>query len=523
MIRNTNTLLLDCAIKYLPDEVVRFHTFEKFLKDEKNKKYVTLRLKDMLVPHGLAILKEKSVFRKRLYAMKNCNRYLLLKLVAMLAGVLMAIGYFIPGLIRSFRINEDEEYFTFFLASTAAGVQIGDCVLSLVLRTKGSKGLLVRDFHFYKTWIVFMSNFYSTVIFSKVLAWLHSANKYFYSHETTYQDEAVRRILLKIGFREIRYDLFKHESDIMPVLYGYEIRNKAYRRLHLDKISYDLEKAEKKIRDLVYRNETYGYMRGADIDLSTRLDISDMSQWGNERIAVIYLHAVSDAQYFYGVDCFTDLHDWLMKTLALLGELEIKVCIKLHPSYFSDMHNYPVDREYLIILEMLFGLSIDQIIPSKPAFTSRSNVWFLHHSVSLLELSKVFKNFLCITHHGTVVTEAAYLGHTAICSAASPYIRGIDTFVLVYESREEYTRYIRAWKLNAVLQSVEQRKSLFSYVYETYFIMQPNPIALVFAKVAGIRFTNYTKFNKELDQLLSSISESDILFNKIELAARVYA
>ena len=524
MIRNTHTLLVDCTIKYLPDEVVRFHIFEKLLKNDKNKKYVTLSFKDMLIPHGLAILKEKSVFRKRLYAMKNCNRYLLLKLVAMLAGVLMAIGKLILELIRSFRINKDKEYFAFFLSSAAAGVQIGDCVLSLVLRTEGSKGFLVRDFHFYKTWIKFLFNFYSTVMFSRVLAWLYTGNKYFYSHETTYLDEAVRRILLKIGFNEIRYDFFQHESIVMPSLYGYEIRNREYGRLHLDESKFELEKAEKKLRDLVYRNETYSYMLTSDVHLGTRLDNSDLVNWSEQRVAIIYLHAVSDAQFFYGVDCFIDLHDWLMETLALLEKCGVNACVKMHPAYYSVMLNYPVDKKYLKTLEEIFGISIDQISPGKPTITNRPNVCFLHHSLSILELSRVFPSFLCITHHGTVATEAAYLGHAVVCSTASTYMKNKDRFVFIYETFNEYESYIQEWKINGATQDASQFKALLAYIYINFFVIKPENIALVLSKAIGLNLStlDHSSFNKAMEQALTCITVEDELFNKIESAVKEY-
>ena len=524
MFKNQQTLILDCAIKYLPDEVVRFHIFEKFLKDDEKKQYVTLSLRDMFIPNSLAILRETSLFRKRLYVMKNCNKYLFLKLVSMMIGFLMATGNFIAGVFSTFEYKDDKEYFKAFLVKQAVGVRIGDCILSTVLRLNGSKGLLARNFHFYKTWWKFIVSFFSATIFTRCLSVLYAGDKYFYSHETTYLDEAIRRILLNFGFREIRYDFFQRKAIVMPVLYGYEIRKRTYGRLNQDKSQFDLKLAEKKLRDLVYRNETYSYMIGADIDVTLRLDISKLRRWGDQRIAIIYLHAVSDAQYFYGIDCFIDLHDWLIETLRLLNKLGINTCIKMHPAYFNGMHNYPVDKEYLKTLEKIFGISIDEITPSIPTITKMPNVCFIHHSVSLLELSRVFPDFLCLTHHGTVATEAAYLEHAVICSSASPYIKNEDCFVYIYESLEEYESYIKKWVLKGGKPGQEQLKSLSVYIYTNYFLIKPENIALVLANTIGLKMSdlNYTSFNQKMGEALVGVSEENALYFKIESAVQEY-
>jgi len=381
MFKNKNTLLLDCAIKYLPDEVVRYHIFQKFLKNDKKKRYVTLKFKDSLIPNKLSLLKEKSLFRNRLYAMKNCNRYLLIYLLSMLLGAAFAFFHVGRKTLASLNFKSDQVFFNEFLKDKLMGVQIGDCILSWVLRIDGSKGYLVRDIHFYNILARFIYYFYTQAFFAKCLATLYTGNKYFYAHETTYLDEAIRRVLLRYGFREIRYDFFQHKVIVMPVLKGYEIRKGAYERLCLDEQNFDLEKAENKLRRLVYREETYSYMQGADVNKNINLDISILGNLNNQKVAVIYLHAVSDAQYLYGVDCFIDLHDWLIETLKILDKLNVYVCIKMHPSYYSLMHNYPVDKKYLLVLESIFGVLLDKINVEKPTLTNKKNVCLLHYSV----------------------------------------------------------------------------------------------------------------------------------------------
>jgi len=265
-------------------------------------------------------------------------------------------------------------------------------------------------------------------------------------------------------------------------------------------------------------------MQSADVDVNVKLDISDLNGWDDQKVAVIYMHAVSDAQYFYGVDCFTDLHGWLIESLRLLEQLGINVCIKMHPSYFSAMHNYPVDKEYLKILEKIFGISINKITSSKPMIANRPKVCFLHHSVSLLELCRVFPGFLCLTHHGTVATEAAYLGHAVICSSASPYIKNRDNFVWIYDSLDEYNGFIRKWISEGGMNSQAQLTSLLIYIHINHYLIKPENIALVLANTIGLNMSSLDNksFNQEMGKALTYLTEEDELFRNIEFAVQEY-
>jgi hypothetical protein len=92
------------------------------------------------------------------------------------------------------------------------------------------------------------------------------------------------------------------------------------------------------------------------------------------------------------------------------------------------------------------------------------NVMFVHHKTPLLEISRSFPEFLCLTHHGTVATEAAYLEHFVLVSDASPYCDE-DKFVNIYSSLEEYSCLIESWVKGRLTKDSQAKSSLLQYLH----------------------------------------------------------
>jgi hypothetical protein len=438
--KENKILLLDVELRYLPLEIYKYHLI-KCVEDHYQKPvdYFALNLNDFFRKN-----KSEHFLRSRLYDLKINFKN---KKTLFLSIINFPLNFFLIVLKNLWLLNffiDDEDYKIKVLNLTGAKNSIiGDCICSYILKRQGSQGYI------HKSLIQYIYIFKFLIRYTLYIGIIDDiqkkyVKKLFYSVETSYLDEAVRRYLIKRDFTEIGYDYYIGRTVQYPRLLGYEIRKGEYQRKILisNNVVLDVDQAKTKLKSLVNREIQYHYMAGMDVDVDIKLNIEKIS----ENNAVIYLHAVSDAQYFFGPDCFIDLHDWLMKSIELLIKNDFRVFIKLHPSYFSKYHNYPVDKEYLAYLESIFDINLPNILVNKPAKTNIKNVQFISHRVSIVELKEKIPNHLCITHHGTVATEAAYLGLPVIVSSSSPYLENIDSFVDIYRSLNQYESFIMKYK-----------------------------------------------------------------------------
>jgi hypothetical protein len=141
--------------------------------------------------------------------------------------------------------------------------------------------------------------------------------------------------------------------------------------------------------------------------------------------AVIYLHDFGDGQYFYGIDDFRDLQDWVNQTIDLLLQREdTQVLIKRHPHQktATARHNQVALSE----IERRWGSAVTWV---SPAVGLQSLVTSPHTAI--------------ITHHGTIAEELALLRMAAIASRVGPW--GSDfTFSHTYRSIAEYRKILFA-------------------------------------------------------------------------------
>ena len=126
---------------------------------------------------------------------------------------------------------------------------------------------------------------------------------------------------------------------------------------------------------------------------------------------LIYIHAFTDDQLRWGYDGFSNMRDWLEFTIETLLKNNHKVIIKSHPNYNKyNKHNK---------LRNNYEMSILNEIVKK--YSKNKNIIFILDPIKNAEiLSKVSKNIILITHHGTAILESIYLKFKIIS-----YYRGV--------------------------------------------------------------------------------------------------
>jgi hypothetical protein len=289
---------------------------------------------------------------------------------------------------------------------------------------------------------------------------LNNGRKYFFIPEIVYHDESLRRYLLKKGFLELRQ---KPENGKLTVLWnrpkGPELALANYFSRKVSKKS--LKRAKQELAMFIRRKKSYGAKSKGCSDINVNALFIN-----NEKIqkaAVVFMHMISDAQYYYGPSCFIDLHEWLMVTIDLCARENLPVLIKMHPALFNPDLILPVDQKYLKRIQSIFGIMAEKIHKSKISRTKRPGIYFIHHSISPAQLVKNIPDILFLTHHGTVASEAGFFGKTTIASSAGPYPKDAK-FVHSYRSISEYKRLVRSWNRGRLKPPADSQTSLWNWV-----------------------------------------------------------
>ena len=337
------------------------------------------------------------------------------------------------------------------------GIRIGDCVCNSYLRNY--RDILQLDWRMVKLVYQTISKL---TIWDNILLRIPAENKLklFFIPEIVYFDEALRRFLLKKNFYELRQNqtdgrLFVEKNRLI----GPQIGLSYYLSKKVNKKKIKL--AKKILTQYVLRKKSYTPKSqfGSDININSHLSNSCRM----EKAAVLFLHMVSDAQYYFGPSCFVDLHDWLMTSLRICQKEGLKLILKPHPACFNKDLLLPVDQMYLKRLENLFGIKLQQINPGSLSPSKLKNVHFAHPQLSPVALIKKIPHILFLTHHGTIASEAAFFGKTTIASSAGPYPKNAK-FVHLFNTVHEYENLIRLWKEGRLQHPVSAKNSLWRWV-----------------------------------------------------------
>lgn len=137
---------------------------------------------------------------------------------------------------------------------------------------------------------------------------------------------------------------------------------------------------------------------------------------------IIFLHQISDAQYLFGLDGYSDLVEWSDETVTLLSlnPFVTNILIKFHPANYG---YYKADD----IFESNFIKK----------FSSNSKISFVDPHTPLSSLISI-PNLIGITHHGSVAEELIYLHIPVIASSFSPWGDLFDFVTFKWSRRVAY-------------------------------------------------------------------------------------
>jgi len=128
----------------------------------------------------------------------------------------------------------------------------------------------------------------------------------------------------------------------------------------------------------------------------------------------------------------------------------------------------PADKKYIDDLSKYFkaNISFKSLQRVKTKF---ENVFFLPGELSLIEMQKKWRDFLVVTHHGTIATEAAFLGLDVYCSSTSPYSIN-DCFIKFYNDSKTFRDLLSKRKLVTEKDS-DYYECLGRYMFLQHFIV----------------------------------------------------
>ena len=521
MVSMNNNIFIDLGNKLTSDNTYKFNLLNSITGKVE---YINFNWRNYLT---LCKKQKTNQFLNDRYLNGNISsRYLMCFFLALPLAIALSLIVFIKFTLQlTIKGRNSDTFFSKFMEFDFQGIKIGDCILNAYLRQDNCEGFLKIDKAFFKVVIVSILQASIAYSFLFFINRKRFSSKNFICNEVTYVPEIYRRILLDFNFTEIRYEPFLNKITHLPSMYGYEIRHRKdlYFSIKESLTVENRKQGEDKLSSLVNREETYYYMSKSDVDLELKVDFSEVNnKYENNRKSVVFMHAVSDAQYLFGTDCFIDLHDWLMTSVKLLKNNNILPVIKLHPSFFSEQHDYPVDKKYLHFMSTIAELDLFSLPDNQPVFSEKLGVYFLSHKISLMELSNGLPNFLCISHHGSIVCEAAFLNHVSMSSYRSPYYIEDNSFVEMYETVDEYNSLMVAWLNDNILQTNDKKDNLFDYIYIKYIKSNVVLLSEYFLPLKvdiGDGKPNLVKISKRLEGIMAKdpiVEEIDnFMINKI--------
>jgi hypothetical protein len=280
--------------------------------------------------------------------------------------------------------------------------------------------------------------------------------------ETTYRDEIARKALLSRGAKEVfihrwsecRFSLWSTHRE------GWET-HVAYPGGQSVK-SADLSASRKQIAERLSGKHTYIYMPRDVLHTQTKF----RRQYKNSGFphAVLYLHLVTDAQHAWGPDCFNDLHHWLRISIKLLLQNGFRVFLKLHPLCVNP--RLPGDAKYRNYLERWLGSSWDELAFGEILPSKHSGIFLVDYRVPVAAMRDLVGDFLCITHHGVIATEAIALRIPVAMSCAGPY-RHFPPFAFTYESVGQYENFLKRYVKGELKVTLDMENNLYFYLAST--------------------------------------------------------
>lgn len=296
---------------------------------------------------------------------------------------------------------------------------LGDCILSQWFRESGTNCVFTGSLASKLSVLFIGCKVLGYVVVGAQIVRTRTDIPFFFMDETTGKTEALRRVFCVFSnMAEIRFNQLTQKFGVINQCIGVDIRKFYHQKAacYEDISEEELKRGQSMLRALVYREVTYRYLVSSDVDTSVVFPTQDPNL--TKKAVVIFLATISDAQYLFGVGPYADLHHWLMHSIKISLRYGYSVYIKIHPAMYRSTGFSAKDQAYLRFLRNQFDVSDYGTVVEKTRF---ADVFFVDSSISVRELSKGLPRFICLTPHGSVAAEAAFLGHRAIVNVNSQF------------------------------------------------------------------------------------------------------
>jgi hypothetical protein len=345
-------------------------------------------------------------------------------------------------------------------------ILIGPAILSDYLRSERySKGYLRLDWGFFVT--VCLCHFY-THYWLDVCGHLDFSRILFLNQETTYRDEAVRLALLRRGASEVYSDRWNYGKLVISNSHSTGMQTMLCSPSNRIPSMVESEQVVQGIQSRLRGESSYPYM-GCDVESNVTLSfMKGINVSGSEQRpkAVIFLHAVGDAQHFFGTDCFADLNQWLFASIEMLLDKHYSVYLKMHPCYYETGIK-GADQRYKKYLERRLRASWDDLTPGAITRTGLDdNLYVMDYRAHVHSIRAFFGGFLCLTHHGTIAIEATALTIPVICSEANPF-QHFPSFAWTYRTLTQYQDLLVQYMQGKLRVTNTHLQNMYSYLYES--------------------------------------------------------
>jgi len=383
---------------------------------------------------------------------------------------LISILFTLPIFLITSAIFPWEKYIYFFKNLNLYKIYVGDSLLSSVMRSRFSGAAAEKTFRFiiilglYTTFLLITFTFsfiiikFSSVLGGKMFHWVTDA---------IYINNAFRRLLSHSNSVEARYERNKYQfNNLYKSCRDLELANNY---INADQeVKYDQEgyrKATVLINGIINRTEYSHLLTREAFTKNIKVDSSNKYNIVDKKSVVLFMHRFADAQYGFGVDEFLDINEWQNETIDLCIELGLNVFIRPHPEMLiKTKFQFPSELRYIDKLRVKHSINLELLNDEPVVGTLNKQVFFLSPFMNLKDMKDMFGMYLCITHHGSVAVESAYLGHRVIASTASPYDAVTDNFIDFYSTKEKYAELLGDWAREPKSAGEETVKSVLNFV-----------------------------------------------------------
>lgn len=346
-------------------------------------------------------------------------------------------------------------------------IQVGDCIASSYYRSERTNLYATKSFQIFIFYILSLVTVIANLRRLNRLIKDHKAD-YFISYETTGMEEVLRRNCIKNDLMEIRYSPPHQGYRVFKNFNGISIRKeiKSRKECYEKLTENQLLEGKELISNLVKRKIQYGYLKTSDINLDLSLQTKKNKP---KSTVIIFLSTLSDAQYLYGVGPYPSLDAFQSSMIKFFLNSGLRVVIKPHPAMMKNKDYAKKDREYYESIKKQWKTK--KVEEYLEVSCSNNSLYFVDEKISVIELNRVYPEFLCITQHGSVAAECAALGNMSLVGENSQYFED-DLFVTILKRSFELPKVLSLWQ-NFEAFSCSERNSIYRYIYYQNILSKP--------------------------------------------------